>query len=230
MVKNYKLALIVLLASCSMSNAMLRVTRLLSRPNRLNAPSRSCYSGFPRRTVSTRSKKLPKKNNRRVVALVVSNPHVLKKFNTERTFDLYSGRSRRKGFDSEAPETFKEYSDKNTTLSAVGERLVEEQIRKVVGDDAYENHRLIRPLGYLTFKLSDDETLNLKKNIPKIFNNNYFEEEVGFFNNKTTPLTEYDAKVGLFKNLNLDELYERRKEGNEDLNGIFKSDEKDKDS
>ena len=212
MVKNYKLALIGLLASCSLSNAMFRMARMLPRLSRLNNTpiSRRCY-----RSASTRSERSKPKTKKRDMVLVPLNPYYI--IDTPNGYFLFDRPPDDKNF-----YKYQKYEIPMDNAIIRGTKM-----KQVIGNKAYKSREWSENLGYIKFRLSKQQTTNLKNNLLNIFNDNNTSEYRGCFRKKG-PLKVFNhnndfAKIGLFSNLNLPLLLERRKEGSEDLNGIFKS-------
>lgn len=218
MVKNYKLALIGLLASCSLSNAMFRVllTRF-NRLNRLNAPiSGSRFSGSRYRSTSTRSRSKRVKPKRETVAFVPLNPHVA-------DHSCY--------YTEEEKETFGKYQP----YASIEENniLKEGKLRQTIGDKAYKSKKRCSLLGYITFELSDYEKLNLQNNLTTIYNDTFIKpqthsnrQQLALDKSKPTIVFNKNkdvGKIGPFKNLILPQLLEDRKNGDKELNDIFES-------
>ena len=232
MVKNYKLALIGLLVSCSLSNAMLRMANLFSRLSRLNNTPISKRYYHPVSTKSERSK--PKK---KWTVFVPRNPNLATQCDP-----MY------KHYQQETCEKYPVLE----TVSLVKKKLMYEKLKQIVGndafgDDAYRETNISYLLGYETFKLSARRRTKLTKNLAEIYNNTFVErnqEEPDRYVltrneiealNKRKPIIVFSknnhvGRVGLFEDLDVPLLYERRTEGNEELDGIFKSDKKNKDS
>ena len=210
MVKNYKLALIGLLASCSLSNAMLNVVRMLPRFNpHHKAP---IISGSRYHSTSTGRRSKPKTKKRRVV-LVTSNPYYMSSMPGPLSIT----------------NNYQKYN-----MPDENEMIMKEKIRQAIGDEEYENGKVSERLGYCEFKLSNKQKTKLENSLLKIFNNNKLSKYKGYFRKNEPPIVfvknDEIGKVGFFRDLNLNRLFECREEGDEELNGIFKSDEKDKDS